>query len=565
VRHFYHTLIGELENKRRPVLATVLATRGSAPQVPGASALFSGRGLLSGTLGGGILEGDATRKAMQIHGKRTSLVYTFGLDADFSSSEGAICGGSATILLDADPGRSLQVFRELEKSIGNGIPGVLLTRITGSDKIEIKRQWFASGDPDLKPKGHPDEHPASAEWKNLWAEMDACLAEGKCTYRQRSDAPAVFLEPVRPLPKLLIAGAGHIGRALAHLGNLLDFEVTVLDDRKEYANARNIADADRLIVEPVGKAMQEIRPGPDTHVVIVTRGHRDDTEALRACISWDVPYIGMIGSRKKIRTMRENFLSHDWATASQFDRVYAPVGLEIGSKTVQEIAVSIAAQLIQARNDSKKSYPGNPPKARHISAIILAAGESSRMKKPKLLLPFGDRSIIETVVDHAGRSAIGKTIVVLGANHEAIGKQIRNYPVETVYNSQYKKGMFSSVQCGLRAVPEPTEAVMILLGDQPMIGTGIMDRMVKAYRKAESGIIVASCKGKRGHPILIGSKYFRELLELPSGSSLRELLDMHLEDITELETDSPEILRDIDTEKDYQEELKHHHKTQTPS
>jgi len=136
---------------------------------------------------------------------------------------------------------------------------------------------------------------------------------------------------------------------------------------------------------------------------MLTRGHRDDGDALRACINDDIPYLGMIGSRKKIRLMRENFLENGWATESQIKRVRAPVGLEIGSKTVQEIAVSIAAQLIQVRNQHKPVS-----KSHHIPAIILAAGQSTRMGKPKMLLAYGHKSIIETVISQADNSALGQ-------------------------------------------------------------------------------------------------------------------------------------------------------------
>jgi xanthine dehydrogenase accessory factor len=111
----------------------------------------------------------------------------------------------------------------------------------------------------------------------------------------------------------------------------------------------------------------------DTYFLIVTRGHAADTEALRACIHSDAAYIGMIGSKRKVRLMRENFLANNWSDEVQFDRVHAPVGLNIESKTVQEIAVSICAEIIQERNAEKAHASGS------FHGIILAAGASKRM------------------------------------------------------------------------------------------------------------------------------------------------------------------------------------------
>jgi xanthine dehydrogenase accessory factor len=162
-----------------------------------------------------------------------------------------------------------------------------------------------------------------------------------------------FAEFINPLPRLVIAGAGHLGRALSHLGKLLDFEVTVIDDRPEYANIRNLPDADHIVAEDIGRSMAAVDTDTDTYCVIVTRGHNHDCEALRPLIGAGAAYVGMIGSHHKVAVMKKRFLNEGWATREQWDQIHAPVGIPIGSQTVQEIAVSIAAQLVEIRN--KKS------------------------------------------------------------------------------------------------------------------------------------------------------------------------------------------------------------------
>ncbi len=147
----------------------------------------------------------------------------------------------------------------------------------------------------------------------------------------------------------MIAGAGHIGKAVAHLGRWLDFDVTVIDDRPEFANKKNVPDADRVICGEIGPVLNGMLLDKNTYVVIVTRGHEKDTEALRPCVNSGAGYIGMIGSRNKIALERREFIVRKWATARAFDRVHAPIGIPIGSETVAEIAVSIAAELVLAR------------------------------------------------------------------------------------------------------------------------------------------------------------------------------------------------------------------------
>jgi xanthine dehydrogenase accessory factor len=163
----------------------------------------------------------------------------------------------------------------------------------------------------------------------------------------------VFLESVVPMPQLIIAGAGHVGKALSHLGKLLDFEVIVWDDRPEYAYKNNLPEADKILCGQIDETLGNLHIDRDSFIVIVTRGHKNDADVLKKFIVSKAGYIGMIGSRRKIVQVRESFLKSGWATINQWKNIFTPIGLEIGSKTVQEIAVSIAAQLIQVRNQLK--------------------------------------------------------------------------------------------------------------------------------------------------------------------------------------------------------------------
>jgi molybdenum cofactor cytidylyltransferase len=262
----------------------------------------------------------------------------------------------------------------------------------------------------------------------------------------------------------------------------------------------------------------------------------------------------MIGSKKKVRLMREAFLAKGWATAGQFDRVHAPVGLDIGSKTVEEIAVSIAAQLVQVRH---LKYAG---KTLHITGIILAAGESTRMGKPKLFLPFGDKSMIEKVVLNAQWSVLDTIIVVAGQEKDRMQNILQGYPVEIVQNNRYRDGMLSSVHCGLEAVPGITDAVMVLLGDQPMISHAVIDGLIEVYSRSDKGIVLAAYDGQRGHPLLFGRKYMEEIMGFLPDMSLKDLLRKHPDEIEEMESGQVEILMDIDNEQEYTEALKHQDK-----
>lgn len=191
-----------------------------------------------------------------------------------------------------------------------------------------------------------------------------------------------------------------------------------------------------------------------------------------------------------------------------------------------------------------------------IWAMILAAGESKRMGKPKLLLPVGEKTMIETVIDRVIQSRAEKILVVLGSNREKIEKKIGNLSLEIAVNPDFKEGMLSSVQHGFHALPEDTQAVLIFLGDQPSIPTDVIDRVIDAFRETGKGIVLPVYKGERGHPVLIDMKYRHDVKNLNPEVGLRELVYGRPEDILEVKVDNAGILRDINDIEDYIREIK---------
>ena len=190
-----------------------------------------------------------------------------------------------------------------------------------------------------------------------------------------------------------------------------------------------------------------------------------------------------------------------------------------------------------------------------IWAMILAAGESKRMEKPKLLLPYGEKTIIETIVETVVSSKIEKTLVILGSDREKIEEKIKNSPVEIVYNPDFRSGMLSSVQCGFKALPEETRAVLVVLGDQPKISTDVINKLIDAYKSTGKGIVLPVYKKERGHPVLIDVKYGEEVENLSPEIGLRGTVYNHPEDILEVGVETSSIFQDIDDESDYKREL----------
>lgn len=333
------------------VLATVTRSKGSTPQKPGSSALIGKDGLIVGTVGGGIVEGEVLKIAAEAIVTGKSGHFHFNLANDILKSNEAICGGEISVLIDAGIQNSISVFQQIKESIDNHIRGVLITMVTAysEDRVLINRYWMSElVKPEIPFLFNEIIDPVvsgllNGTDKSAYRELELSLPD-------EEPSSLFFLEPVFPPPQLIIAGAGHIGRALSDLGRMVGFEVTVIDDRPEYANALNLPAASNIIVKDIGEAMQGIKKNQDTYVVIVTRCHKDDAAALKPCIGTDLAYTGMIGSKQKIAAIKADSITKGWASQGQWRKIYAPIGLDIRSQTVEEIAISIAAQLVLVRN-----------------------------------------------------------------------------------------------------------------------------------------------------------------------------------------------------------------------
>jgi molybdenum cofactor cytidylyltransferase len=187
-----------------------------------------------------------------------------------------------------------------------------------------------------------------------------------------------------------------------------------------------------------------------------------------------------------------------------------------------------------------------------IWAVVLAAGGSRRMGTQKLLLPFGESTIVETVVRAALEASLQGAVVVLGADEDRVREKLAPYPVTFSVNADWERGMLSSVKTGFEALPERATAAVVMLGDQPFVKPETIDELVARYRETRKGIVLPVHGGRRGHPVLIDAKYKAEIVALGPEGTLRDIVHAHAGEILEVEIDDPDILRDIDTPEDYE-------------
>lgn len=187
-----------------------------------------------------------------------------------------------------------------------------------------------------------------------------------------------------------------------------------------------------------------------------------------------------------------------------------------------------------------------------VSAILLAAGQSKRMGKLKQLMPFGQSTIVGQAVDNLLGSAVDEVIVVVGYKAEDVIKAIAAKPVKLVINPDYEQGMSTSIIAGLNLVHSGVQGVMLALGDQPLVNSQTINRLIEEFYKHDKGIAVPTYQGRGGHPIIFASKYKKQLLKLRGDVGGRQIIEDHPDDVLEVAVDSESIVADFDTTDDYQ-------------
>jgi xanthine dehydrogenase accessory factor len=255
-------------------------------------------------------------------------------------------------------------YEEILKLRSEGKSGALATIVStkGSTPREIGAKMLILE--DGKFRGSVGGGCMEAE---VWQEAMKVMAEGRpktlhldLTGREAEEGGMIcggimdiYIEPITPPPKVFVFGGGHISLFVSKISNLVGFEVVVVDDRPQFANRERFPEAQEVIAEEFPFVFSKLKVNRSSYLVIVTRGHAYDQEVLEWALGQEVKYIGMIGSRKKIQTVY-NALKEKGVRADQLTRVHAPIGLDIGALTPEEIAVSIVAQMIQVRRQKKE-------------------------------------------------------------------------------------------------------------------------------------------------------------------------------------------------------------------
>ncbi len=327
----YDTIKETLRAGRKGILATVVNRTGSAPRDVGARMFVDENGKSDGTVGGGLLEFQVEKAAIERKDSSAATIIHFQMNAKTVAEQGMLCGGNVDVLLEPVIAKHGELYQRLADMERKGKKGIVVTSLTDSFTKTLI-------DDSLGITGDAMNESSAMRYLNV-------VTQGRPVI---SDDGAFLIEPVFNRTRLYIFGAGHVSQFISKIASMVDFAVVVIDDRQDFANAVRFPEADEVIVDDFTKAFSSLPFSGNEFVVIVTRGHSHDAVALREALSKDARYIGMIGSKRKVKMvfdlMRESGFSDE-----AISNVHAPIGLAIDAETPQEIAVSIVGQLIQIR------------------------------------------------------------------------------------------------------------------------------------------------------------------------------------------------------------------------
>ncbi len=344
-----------IEDGETLAIATIVSTLGSTPREVGAKMVVTAAGEVLGTVGGGCGEAEVVRQAVQVIRTQTPAMVKVELMDDIESNSPAVCGGILNVFVDPwwkDPSAVCgQLANELLKVQNEGAAAVVATvvkadncpDVTPGEKSFVRDGAVKAGSIRNKELLQAIIYEAENRQKR-----EECR-QVKLALPGSDKTVEVFFDVVTAIRKVIIVGAGHLAIPLVKFARILGFHITVLDDRVMYANRERFPDADDVLVGDMAETLRGLEITPQTYVVLITRGHQFDEPCLREIIHKPAKYIGMIGSKRRIKACFIRFRDEDGIPEELLKRVYAPIGLDIKAESPEEIALSIIAEMVKVR------------------------------------------------------------------------------------------------------------------------------------------------------------------------------------------------------------------------
>lgn len=352
MQDLYQHISDSLNNGRDLCLVTIIRQTGSAPRHLGARCLVYKDASQDGTIGGGVMEAQAVEAAAKALAQDEPQVLTFDLSSTLDQPDAMICGGNAQVWLQplrASDSQTREVFSAAAKMAARGRRGILVSSVNNGQPSQATGRFLLVSE-GRAPLGSQEVlAEVSGEIENVFQEITSHTQPRLLNLAASGDLERLyFLEPLSDKTVVYIFGAGHVAHPLAKMVKMLGFDLVVADDRPDFANQERFPEADEIWVDEFSRILEKHELGPGSYAIIMTRGHAYDKEVLGQVLRRDTAYVGMIGSERK-RNQIYGALKKQGVSQEQIDTVHSPIGLDIGAETPEEIAVSVAAELVAIR------------------------------------------------------------------------------------------------------------------------------------------------------------------------------------------------------------------------
>lgn len=323
MKEILNEMLSALKNGESVALCSILASSGSSPRGAGAKMAVFADGRTMGTIGGGQVEYLAAHMALDLLSTGETSLCSFDLQPDQVRSIGMICGGKVTVyfqIFTPDMGVDIVTLQNWRNTLAENKNAWLFLALDG----EAVREFAVITEQEI-----PSEKETYFTTRAVWKDD-------------------LYVEPIVRAGRVYLFGGGHVGKALIPVLSAIDFSVVLLDNREELAKKENYPSAEQVIFADFARIDDYITLTKDDYAVVMTPGHQSDYEILSQILHSAAGYIGCIGSKNKVAATREKLLAAGY-TESEIDRIYSPIGLPILAETPEEIAISIAAEMIEHR------------------------------------------------------------------------------------------------------------------------------------------------------------------------------------------------------------------------
>jgi xanthine dehydrogenase accessory factor len=490
-------------------LATLVETKGSAYRRAGARLIVRRDRKTWGAISGGCVEADIVERALDVITRGAPRLAHFKpADDDLIVGLGSGCQGELTVFIEPLAASQRVELHDRLSIAANG--EALITTYRASEPSSLRTWIGAASDAD-------------------------------------SDA---FVQPVVLPLSLFIFGASPAAEPLLRIGKQLGWSVRIADHRPVVASDERFASADAIVIAPTDELPSRFTYPSPSAAVVMTHHYLRDLDLIQRLAPMRLDYLGLVGSRDRAQR-----LVAEAGTLDSLASLRAPAGLDLGSDAPSEIALSIVAEiqtvLRRTTATALRNRTGRIHNASDESAVvILAAGGSRRMGRPKQLEKIAGQALVRRAAKAALAAGSGSVHVVVGAEAVRVRQTLEGLPVELVINDAWKEGMASSIRAAIDAIERrerPVETLILMLCDQPGVSGDVLRRLLDAYRMTRAPVVASRYPEGPGVPALFHAELFPALKSLHGDIGARQLI-RHLDrDIVTIPFATP---ADIDTPED---------------